>query len=44
MSDLQKSSKNPTRCELVGFSVPFWQGGLSLRLVAVYSLSNHLQI
>ena len=27
--------KNPTRCELVGFSIPFWQGGLVPRLVAV---------
>lgn len=36
---LQKSTKKPTRCELVGFSIPFLKGGLSLRLVAIYSLS-----
>ncbi len=37
--------QKPHEVQLVGFSIPFWQGGLYLRLIADYlSLSNHLQI
>ena len=33
---LAKVNEKPTRCDLVGFSIPFGQGGLYLRLVAMY--------
>ena len=37
--------RKPRELQFAGFSIPFWQGGLSLRLVAFYSsLSNHLQM
>lgn len=46
-NDMSASLKQqkPHELPLVGFSIPFWQGGLSLRLVADYSSpSNHLQM
>ena len=33
---LAKVNEKPTRCDLVGFSLTFGQGGLYLRLVAMY--------
>lgn len=45
INDLQKSTKqNPMSSHLMGVFIPFWQGGLYLRLVAGYFLvSSHLQ-
>ena len=44
MNGLQSQQK-PHELQLVGFSVPFGQGGLNLRLAASYFLpSSHLQI
>lgn len=37
--------KKPRSCDLRGFSIPFWVGGLSPRLATSYSSpSNHLQM
>ena len=45
INDLQKSTKqNPHEFAPHGGFIPFWQGGLYLRLVAGYFLvSSHLQ-
>lgn len=41
----RKVTIKPHERQLMGFFIPFWQGGLNLRLVANYSfLSNHLQM
>ena len=40
-----KSQQKPHEVQLMGFFIPFWQGGLFPRLVADYFFpSNHLQI
>ena len=37
--------KKPRSCDLRGFSIPLWQGGLCLRLATAYlSPSSHLQM
>ena len=44
VSPYQMASENP-RVAALGFSIPFWYGGLDHRLVTGYrSLSNHLMM